>query len=1103
MKLSLARFAALLACAFFALAAAGAFLLSAALGQARSNALDNARLAARNYANLIESSLNAQSRLFEMSLSMLQSELERQIAQGSFPDSPRTAELIALQEKSFSDPDIKLRAADKSGRVFAASDLPRNQPAPTWAGLALFETLKEKNGPDWIVSDPFISRATGEPVVALAKSFRDRQGRFAGAVAVSWPVSSIAKVLSGANLGPHGLAQLRDSQKRIIARRPEFDAPEAKTGSASISAELLSIINSGAADADFESVNTADHTRRFGHYKRLRILPFHLNASIGAQDAFAEFEAYRTHSLAIFACCLALCAALFRSIWLFAKRLHQSAELNKAFLQNSCDGVHILDTRGRIVQCSHAFAEMIGRTPQQALGLHIRDFDLACPPQTIEQNMRFLLDSGESLNFDTVHTRADGSRFDAEVRAKAIRIDGKAYIFTSSRDATQKQAALRELLNSRQTLERFANQVPGGLFQALRTPDGSLRFTYVSQGLCNLYRLEKQTILASFEATRSRWHPADRDAIAQSIEQSALLAQPWELDYRIVLPDGQTLWVQGHAQPESLPDGSMLWHGHVYDITAHKLNALALAEHQKNLESLVEARAKEVSDTNSKLLAILNSLPCLVGYFNDKLECEFANSHYLSRFGKPPAFFLGKSPEQILGPELHAQRLAHLEECRNGKIVHFQAQSPDPADPRRAIHSDIHYVPFLRDGKIAGHFVLDFDITALAEANAQTLAASQAKSAFLANMSHEIRTPLNAIIGLTHILSKTVHAENPKKQLRKIQHAGEHLLSVINDILDISKIEAGKLVLYPEPVSIPQILANASEFIAAKAKEKNIRLSVSCDPHIPKVKADATRLTQALANYCSNAVKFTEKGQIRITAELSALEPDCAEILFCVSDTGCGIEQDLIPTLFESFRQIDSTLSRKHAGTGLGLAIAKNFASLMGGQAWCESSPGQGSRFYLKARFEPMLEPCAPPRPDPGCPASGSPARRERILLVEDEPINQEVAKEYLSEAFADVSVANNGQEALDLCQTQRFDLIFMDMHMPVMDGLACTRNIRQTPNPNQKTPIIALTANAFREDAERCIAAGMDGYLSKPAKPAELIATALRWISNAPPSQP
>ena len=1100
MKLSLARFAAFLALAFLALAAAGSLLLSAALDRARSNALGNARLAARNYAGLIESSLGAQARLFEMSLSTLQNELELQIGQGTFPDARRTGELIALQEKSFSDPGIQIRAADRNGRVFAAARLPADSHAPAWCGLALFEALKNSNGSELIVSDPLACDPTGEPAVVLAKPLRDPQGRFAGAAAVIWPAASIGKFLSGANLGAHGLAQLRDSQKRIIARRPEFDAPEAKTGSSSISPELLSIINSQAREADFESVNAADRTRRIGHYKRLSPLPFHLNASIGAQDAFAEFEAYRAQSIAIFACCLALCAALFRSIWLFAKRLHQSAELNKAFLQNSCDGVHILDTQGRVVQCSHAFAEMIGRTPQQAIGLHVFDFDLACPPETIEQNMRLLLDKGESLHFDTVHTRADGSRFDAEVRAKAIRIDGKDYIFTSSRDSTQKQAALRELINSRQTLERFANQVPGGLFQALRTPDGSLRFTYVSQGLCALYRLEKQAILDSFEATRSRWHPADRDAIALSIEQSARLAQPWQLDYRIVLHEGQTLWVQGHAQPESLPGGSMLWHGHVYDITAHKLNELALAEHQKNLESLVEARSKEVSDTNSKLLAILNSLPCLVGYFNDKLECEFANSHYLSRFGKPPGFFLGKTPEQILGPELHAQRLPHLQECRqNAKIVHFQAKSPDPDDPRRFVHSDIHYVPFLRDGKIAGHFVLDFDITALAEANAQTLAASQAKSAFLANMSHEIRTPLNAIIGLTHILSKSVRDENPKKQLLKIQHAGEHLLSVVNDILDISKIEAGKLVLYPEPASIPHILANASEFIAAKAKEKNIRLSVSCDPRIPKVKADATRLTQALANYCSNAAKFTEEGQIRISAELETLRPDCAEILFCVSDTGCGIEQDLIPTLFESFRQIDSTLSRKHTGTGLGLAIAKNFASLMGGSAWCESAPGKGSRFYLKARFEPMLEPCAPPSPGPCPPASGQPARPGSILLVEDEPINQEVAKEYLSEAFADVSVANNGQEALDLCQTRRFDLIFMDMHMPVMDGLACTRNIRQTPNPNQKTPIIALTANAFREDAERCIAAGMDGYLSKPAKPDELIATALRWISKEP----
>jgi two-component system sensor histidine kinase/response regulator len=395
----------------------------------------------------------------------------------------------------------------------------------------------------------------------------------------------------------------------------------------------------------------------------------------------------------------------------------------------------------------------------------------------------------------------------------------------------------------------------------------------------------------------------------------------------------------------------------------------------------------------------------------------------------------------------------------------------------------------------------------LAEAKMAAEAASAAKSAFVANMSHEIRTPLNAIVGLTHLLRRGHPDPAQKDKLDKIVDASRHLLSVINDILDFSKIEAGKLNLNVTDFAPDRMLDNVFSMIGPKVAEKRLELVVDRDELPPVLVGDSTRLAQALLNYLSNAVKFTEHG--RVGVRVSKSEETTADLLvrFEVTDTGIGIAPAKIRDLFAAFEQVDVTTSRRYGGTGLGLAITRRLAHLMGGKAGAQSVPGAGSTFWFTARLGKSklgLKELSEPLASTELSLHNMPAGT-RILLAEDNRINQEVAVELLTEAGLKVEIASNGFEALEKARSGGYDLILMDMQMPGMDGLEATRAIRALP-ACATLPIIAMTANAFDEDRELCKAAGMNDFVVKPVDPERFFGTLSRWLPAAtiiPPTAP
>jgi PAS domain S-box-containing protein len=511
----------------------------------------------------------------------------------------------------------------------------------------------------------------------------------------------------------------------------------------------------------------------------------------------------------------------------------------------------------------------------------------------------------------------------------------------------------------------------------------------------------------------------------------------------------------------------------------------------KQLETLVQKRTNELVIQSSTLTAAFDATPDLI--FCKDLNSRFlrCNKAFEEYFNVHEADIIGKGDGNGLG--LSAELADQYKErdskvIKEGKMLVFEEYIPSAKETKQLFETS--KVPMVQNGRITGILAIAHNITQHKEMEEQALSASRAKSAFLANMSHEIRTPINAIIGMTTIGKSADDTVRKDYCFSKIEGASSHLLGLVNDILDMSKIEANKFELSPVEFNFEKMIQSAINVVNFRIDEKQQKLTVLIDKKIPKnLIADDQRLVQVVTNLLSNAVKFTpEQGSISLDAQLLEEKDGLYTIKVQVRDTGIGISPEQQEHLFSSFQQAEASTTRKFGGTGLGLAISKSIVEMMGGTVWIESELGKGAAFIFTIQARKSEQVNGAPgaehgeeneKPD----ITGIFAGR-RILLTEDVEINREIVLALFEPTQLEIDCAENGAEAVRKFSEapDRYELIFMDLQMPQMDGYEATRTIRAMDIPRAKTiPIIAMSANVFREDVEKCLEAGMNSHLGKP----------------------
>jgi PAS domain S-box-containing protein len=752
--------------------------------------------------------------------------------------------------------------------------------------------------------------------------------------------------------------------------------------------------------------------------------------------------------------------------------------------------VSVTDSAGRIVEVNSRFCAISGYTREELLGQNHRLINSGVHGRQFWTDVWRTIASGRPWRGEVCNRRKDGSLYWVESMLAPFRgADGRIEKYISIRvDITQAKQNEQKLQQARDRFALAADAAAIGIWDWDLVGD-DLGW---DEWMYSLYE-EKPAVENKPSALwAKRLHPDDRERVAREVREALSGERPFDTEFRIVRSTGEVRYLKASARVIwDLQRKPVRMTGTNFDITARKCAELELVETSSLLRSVLES-ASEVAiiagDPQLRITVFNRGAERLLGYnaadivgratpelFHDRAEVLAMAADLSARTGETVT-----GGAVLIHPSVLGQERDWTYVCKDGRRI---TVSLVVTAMRRTV------------GDIFGYLGVAHNVTqrreqerSQSQAMRQAEAASLAKSEFLANMSHELRTPLNAVVGLSHLLAQTRISSEQATLVEKIQVAANMLLTLINEILDVSKIEAGALALESAPFSLSEVLTEVTELAAVQAEAKNLRFAQDVTPGIPdRVEGDALRLMQILNNLLINAIKFTPEGEVTLRVRLQNRSEEVANLSFEIQDTGIGISEEVQTRLFQPFAQADASTTRRFGGTGLGLSIARNLAHLMGGDVSLSSRVGVGSLFRVNLPLRLTLKGATARRLAalrPGVGLGGV-----RVLVVDDSDINVFVAQHILEQAGARVSVARKGAQAIEFLREHpaSCDLVLMDMHMPEHDGYQTTKQIRVELGLRE-LPIIALTADARPSERLLALESGMNDFLAKPFAPADLV---------------